>query len=92
LGGWVDYSVTEDLMLHAALGYFAVNEIPSKNWDKHVGTEFDLGLKYNIMSNLSYQLDAGYFWTGDYYKMGVEHQRRGQRLLHQKHPADQLLS
>ena len=71
VGGWVDYSVTEDLMLHAALGYFAVNEIPNKNWDKHVGTEFDLGLKYNIMANLSYQLDLGYFWTGDYYKMGV---------------------
>jgi hypothetical protein len=72
LGAWVDYSVTEDLMLHAALGYFAVNEIPSKDWDKHVGTEFDLGLKYKIMSNLSYQLDVGYFWTGDYYKMGVD--------------------
>jgi hypothetical protein len=71
VGGWVDYSLTEDLMLHAALGYFAVNEIPSKNWDKHVGTEFDIGLKYNIMSNLTYQIDAGYFWTGDYYKMGV---------------------
>jgi hypothetical protein len=70
VGGWVDYSVTEDLMLHAALGYFAVNEIPSKKWDKHVGTEFDVGLKYNIMSNLSYQLDAGYFWAGDYYKQG----------------------
>jgi hypothetical protein len=71
VGAWVDYSVTEDLMLHAAFGYFAVNEVPSKDWDKHVGTEFDLGLSYNIMSNLTYTLDAGYFWAGDYYKMGV---------------------
>ena len=71
VGAWVDYSVTEDLMLHAALGYFAVNEVPSKDWDKHVGTEFDLGLSYNIMSNLTYTVDAGYFWGGDYYKMGV---------------------
>ena len=71
VGGWVDYTVTEDLMLQAALGYFAVNEVPNKNWDKNVGTELDLGLKYNIMANLSYQLDLGCFWTGDYYKMGV---------------------
>ena len=71
-GSWLGrLQCDEDLMLHAALGYFAVNEIPSKDWDKHVGTEFDVGLKYNIMSNLSYQLDMGYFWTGDYYKMGV---------------------
>ena len=71
VGAWVDYTLTEDLMLHAALGYFAVNEVPSEAWDKDVGTELDLGLKYNIMSNLTYQLDMGYFWTGDYYKMGV---------------------
>lgn len=73
--GWVDYSVTEDLTLHAALGYLQVNEAgknlaTNRDISKNFGTEFDVSLVYKIMPNLTYQLDLGYFWGGDYFKQG----------------------
>ena len=77
LGFWVDYSVTEDLMLHAAYGYFNINEVGEysydggatwKDQDHNFGSEIDLIAKYTIMPNLSFTFEFGYFMPGDYWK------------------------
>jgi hypothetical protein len=79
LGVWVDHSLTEDIMFHAAYGYMnilhpgqyydgyvdAVNDI-----DSHFGQEIDLGVKINLMPNLTFNSDFGYFIPGDYWKGG----------------------
>lgn len=75
MGAWVDHSLTEDLMIHAAFGYFDLhntgkNRFNNKDIGKHFGHEFDVSLLYTIMNNLTYQLDIGYFWAGDYFKQG----------------------
>ncbi|MEW6261949.1 MAG: porin [Thermodesulfobacteriota bacterium] len=79
LGVWWDHSVTEDLMVHAAYGYMDVLNAGRNRWadygrgrdiKKHYGQEFDVSLVYTIMSNLTVQLDMGYFWAGDYWKQG----------------------
>ncbi|MBF0529507.1 MAG: hypothetical protein HQK55_09600, partial [Deltaproteobacteria bacterium] len=86
LEAWADYNVTEDLMLHTALGYMQVNETGRNPWaggrantatgfvgrniDKNFGTEFNVSGKYQIMKNLSYKLELGYFWAGNYFKQG----------------------
>ncbi|MBU2546817.1 MAG: hypothetical protein KKB20_00275 [Proteobacteria bacterium] len=79
---WVDHSLTEDLILHAAYGYIRRIEKAS-TWfgldgyyhayaDQSLdyGQEFDLGLSYKIMDNLTYQAHFGYFWAGDWFKLG----------------------
>lgn len=84
LGAWVDHNVTEDLMLHAALGYAQINETRPfetraangtfvAGWEevsRDYGWEIDLGVSYAIMSNLTYTLDFGYFTPGDFHKYG----------------------
>ncbi|MBF0529448.1 MAG: porin [Deltaproteobacteria bacterium] len=75
LGAWVDHSLTEDLLIHAAFGYFDVvnpgtNLYNGKSINKHFGSELDVSLIYTIMNNLTNQLDIGYFWSGNYFKQG----------------------
>ena len=79
---WIDHSLTEDLILHAAYGYMRRLEKPQPwfgrdGWyhayaDQSLdyGQELDLGLSYKIMDNLTYQAHFGYFWAGDWFKLG----------------------
>jgi hypothetical protein len=79
---WVDHSLTEDLILHAAYGYMRRLEklqpwFGRDGWlhayaDQSLdyGQEIDLGLSYKIMDNLTYQAHFGYFWAGDWFKLG----------------------
>ncbi|MBF0530272.1 MAG: hypothetical protein HQK55_13570 [Deltaproteobacteria bacterium] len=73
--GWVDHSLTEDMLVHAALGYIDVlhpgqNRWNNQNISRHFGTELDVSLIYTLMQNLTFQLDLGYFWAGSYFKQG----------------------
>ncbi len=64
-----DYQVDPQLALHGALGAAYADKVYS-GVDDEFGKEFDLGLKYQIMSNLAYELHFGYLWTGDFFKGG----------------------
>jgi len=65
-----DYQVDPELALHAAVG-MAYADKTAAGVDDEFGKEFDLGLKYQIMSNLAYELHLGYLWTGDLFKQGA---------------------
>lgn len=74
LAAWLDHNLTEDVLLHAAVGYFGVNETGKKygslteDANGHYGTEINLGMKYSIMSNLDWEIQLAYFMSGDYLK------------------------
>jgi hypothetical protein len=85
VGFWNDYNITEDFMLHAAMGYFQLVNAPSQasinnvlgvpaNDDpsKDLGWEFDIGAYYRIMDGLSFTTGFGYFWGGKAWKYGVD--------------------
>ena len=63
----VDYSPTKDLGLSLDGYYFMATETPS-NVDDSAGWEIDAKIKYALAKNLTYQIDAGYFDTGDFYE------------------------
>ena len=79
---WVDHSLTEDLTLHVAYGYIRRIEKPRlyigqngtlqafRDQALDYGQELDLGIAYKIMDNLTYQAHFGYFWAGDWFKLG----------------------
>ena len=84
VGFWNDYNITEDFMLHAALGYFQLVNTPGQTainnvWGvgadedpaKDLGWEFDIGAYYKIMDGLSFTTGFGYFWGGNAWKYGV---------------------
>ncbi|MEW6328110.1 MAG: hypothetical protein AB1487_11055 [Thermodesulfobacteriota bacterium] len=66
---YADYQVNPQLAVHGALGVAYADKVNSALYqDDEFGTEFDLGLKYQLMSNLAYELHFGYLWTGDFFK------------------------
>jgi hypothetical protein len=66
---YADYQVNPQLAVRGALGVAYADKINSSLYqDDEFGTELDLGLKYQIMSNLAYELHFGYLWTGDFFK------------------------
>ncbi|MEW5949658.1 MAG: hypothetical protein AB1711_09660 [Thermodesulfobacteriota bacterium] len=65
-----DYVVDPQLAVHGALGV-AYADKTSSGVDDEFGKELDLGLKYQLMSNLAYELHFGYLWTGDFFKVGT---------------------
>ena len=65
-----DYVVNPELAVHGALG-LAYADKTASGVDDEFGKELDLGLKYQIMSNLAYELHFGYLWTGDFFKAGA---------------------
>ena len=84
LGAWVDYSITDALMLHGALGYMQLNSVHAPeyqniggvmvqraDWKKDYGWEVDFGLTYDIMEGLRYTTIFGYFFAGNAAKMGA---------------------
>ena len=75
VGLWADHSITEDMMIHAAVGYFRINEVGEEagypaDTDNHYGNEVDLGFQWNLMGNLTFTTIAGYFMSGDYFQFG----------------------
>ena len=69
LGLWCDYDITENMMVHAALGYFQIDETPT-GWGDHFGWEIDLGFNWQLMDGLQYTTMFGYFFPGDYNEAG----------------------
>jgi hypothetical protein len=66
---YADYQVDPQLALHGALGLAYADKARATYYqDDEFGKELDLGLKYQIMSNLAYELHFGYLWTGDFFK------------------------
>ena len=66
---WMDYNLTEDLILHAAYGYISMNEVP-EGWDKEYGQEVDFSLRWGIMDNMIFTANFGYFMPGKFHEMG----------------------
>jgi hypothetical protein len=83
VGIWNDYNVTEDLILHAAFGYFQLVNAPdqtdinnvlgvgaTEDPAKDIGFEFDISGCYKIMDGLTFTTGFGYFWGGKAWKYG----------------------
>lgn len=65
-----DFQAMEKLSFHGAVGYAeAADERPG--WDAEYGWEFDAGLGYKLLDNLTYNLHFGYLVTGDFFKTGT---------------------
>lgn len=71
------FAAMEDLTLNAIVGFATADETntpsypsSSVNVDDEIGWEFDVGAKYKIMDNLTYDIKLGFFQTGDLYKLG----------------------
>jgi len=62
----VDYAATKDLGLSADAYILRASKVPSGS--KTAGWEVDAKMKYALAKNLSYQIDAGYFAPGAFYK------------------------
>ncbi|MDP3028056.1 MAG: hypothetical protein Q8O04_00880 [Deltaproteobacteria bacterium] len=66
---YADYQVNPQLAVRGALGVAYADKISNSLYqDDEFGAELDLGLKYQLMSNLAYELHFGYLWTGDFFK------------------------
>ena len=68
-----DYKVSEDLTLHAGLGWGQADET---DWigpgvDDDYGWEADLGLAYKLYQNLTYAVHFGYWGVGDFAQLGM---------------------
>jgi hypothetical protein len=80
VGLMADHNLTERLMLHAAVGYFALVNTPDRNaylaplqteeLSKDLGWELDLGLNWKIMEGLDFTSMFGYFWGGSAWDYG----------------------
>ncbi len=57
----------EKLTLTAIVGMASAAETPD-GYDDEIGTEFDLGAKYQLMDNLNYDVKFGFLSAGDLYK------------------------
>ena len=69
LGLWCDYDISETMMLHSALGYFRMDEVP-QSWGENFGWEIDLGFTWRLMDGLRYSTMFGYFFSGNYNEGG----------------------
>lgn len=81
LGVHADFQVTDQLTLHGAVAYawaddidvveaFAIADsgIAGYDVDEEYGWEVDLGAKYKLLDNLTYEVRAAYFNTGDFFE------------------------
>jgi len=67
-----DFQVSDQLSLHGALGYAWADttdmvEAVYGSVDDEYGWEIDLGAKYKLLDNLTYEVRAAYFNTGDFF-------------------------
>ncbi|MFH1137763.1 MAG: hypothetical protein V1816_16975 [Pseudomonadota bacterium] len=64
---WWDQSLTEEIMLHAAYGYIAVNQAPD-NVKRDYGHEIDSGLSARLYRSSVFTTTFGYFFPGEYFR------------------------
>ena len=62
-----DYKVSDQLSLHGALAYAEADDAMSSIDDEY-GWEVDLGAKYKLLDNLTYEVRAAYFDAGDFFE------------------------
>ena len=65
-----DYKISDRLTLHGALAMGSADEVGA-GWDDDYGMEFDLGVAYKLLDNLTYSAQAGYVAVGDFFQYGV---------------------
>jgi hypothetical protein len=67
------YKISDSMKIGATLGYVEADEmVRGTHWngrsaDKEIGWEFDFTFAWKFMPNMTYTIDMGYLWTGDYY-------------------------
>lgn len=67
--GYVGYALTPKIDLYASYSYFEADQKPTTKWiDKEIGSELDVTFTYKIFDQLTYEIAAIYFWTGDWFK------------------------
>ncbi len=72
LGIHADMPVSDKLSLHGAVAYAwadttAVAELVVPGIDDEYGWELDLGAKYKLLDNLTYEVRGAFFKTGDFF-------------------------
>ncbi|MCB2182528.1 MAG: hypothetical protein KQH63_10910 [Desulfobulbaceae bacterium] len=69
LGVHSDFQVSDQLTLHGALAYAWADETDAlgNDIDDEYGWEIDLGAKYKLLDNLTYEVRAAYMDTGDFF-------------------------
>jgi len=80
IGMHADFQVSDQLTLHGAVGYAWADDTAVVEWgarlltgdpgydvDDEYGWEIDLGAKYKLLDNLTYEVRAAYFNTGDFF-------------------------
>ncbi|MCK9294197.1 MAG: hypothetical protein M0P70_03875 [Desulfobulbaceae bacterium] len=73
IGVHSDFQVSDQLSLHGAIGYAwadttdVVEAAYGVSVDDEYGWEIDLGAKYKLLDNLTYEVRAAYFNTGDFF-------------------------
>lgn len=75
IGIHTDFAVSDQLSLHGAVAYALVDEesrveqmLGGVSVDDEYGWEIDLGAKYKLLDNLTYELRGAYFNTGDFFE------------------------
>ena len=76
----VDFNATKDLALSLD-GYYLRATKTADGISKNAGWEVDAKLKYALAKNLTYQVDAGYFKSGDFYEDTYGIDNKGVTLL-----------
>jgi len=83
LGMHTDFQVTPKLSIHGALAYAWADETESlgdmtyengstDERDDSYGWEFDVGVAYKLLDNLTYSLNIGYLDTGDFFEVAYD--------------------
>jgi hypothetical protein len=71
------YKISDSMKISAALGYVEADEmVRGSHWnggsaDDEIGWELDFSFAWKFMPNVTYSIDMGYLWTGDYYDTSV---------------------
>jgi hypothetical protein len=63
-----DFSASEKLAFHGAAGWAKAAD-ERTGFDTDYGFELDAGASYKLLDNLTYNLNFGYLWTGDFFQM-----------------------
>ena len=66
-----DYKVSDRLTLHGALAMGTADDVAAGSDDDY-GMEYDLGVAYKLLDNLTYSAQAGYVTVGDFFGADAE--------------------
>ena len=76
-GVYANYAVSDKLTVHGAVGYAKADEkvfytpagVLTATQNSSYGWEYDLGMAYKLLDNLTYEAHFGYLDAGDYFKL-----------------------